>query len=85
MSCIAIQENRKFTKEVIFLAFVFNETLRAGFFQSQTNKEIILIHMKHWSDFTYMIPFKFYNNAVKVCRLSIYTFNMTKINQEVVN
>ena len=55
-------------KEVIFLAVAFNETLRAGFFQSQTNKEIILIHMKHWSDFTYMISFKFYNNAVKVCK-----------------
>lgn len=36
MSCIAIQENRKFMKEVIFLAVAFNETLRADFFQSQT-------------------------------------------------
>ena len=41
--------------------------------------------MKCWSDFTYMISFKFYNNAVKLRQLSIYTFNMTKINQEVVN
>ena len=36
ISCIAIQEHRKFMKEVIFRAVAFNETLRADFFQSQT-------------------------------------------------
>ena len=35
-SCIAIQENRKLMKEVIFLAVVFKETLRVDFFESQT-------------------------------------------------
>lgn len=83
-SCIAIQENRKFMKELIFFAVVFNET-ELTFSKVRLNKEIILIHLKCWRNFTCINSFKFYNSAVKLCQLSRHTFSVTRIKHEVVD
>jgi len=82
---MAIQENKKVMKAGDFLWLFWIKCLELTFSKVRLSEEIILIRIKCWRIFAYIISFKIYNNAIKVCYLSTYRFNMMKLKHAGVN